>query len=233
MARNVTLAVLKTRALERADLPLTTTRIDTSTGGELERWIQSCAAELWEMVVQHFGENYFFEEATLTTVSGQRYVALPTDHYKTSSAWWTPTGSTTPIKLDAFPEEEEFARAATPEWSASIIPRYRERGIQLYFEPTPDAVYSVVFQYVPIMTAVDSASNPFPGIHGWDDWIVTKVAMFAVQKDAADATHLERELGWQTKRVLRNAPKRDIHKKQHIRRSRVARWRSPTAVRFR
>jgi len=226
MARTADLSDIKNRVLWRASLPLTTTRIDTAAGGELETWIQEAAAELWEIIVQHFGDDYFFKEDAGATASGVRYVALPTDHYKTIAVWWKPSGATTSLLLDTFPADEEFDREATPYWSSTMVPRYRERESNLYFEPTPDAVYRPVIQYVPTMPVIDSTTNPFPGVMGWDEWIVTKCARWALEKDQVDATHLERELTRQTDRILRSAPRRNIHRKHHIRRTKQARWRT-------
>lgn len=229
MARTADLSDIKNRVLWRADLPLTTTRIDTTAGGELETQIQEAAAELWESIVQHFGEDYFFGEDSATTAAGVRYITLPTDHYKTIAVWWKPAGASTSVLLETFPEDEEFARESTPEWSQTNMPRYRERGDRIYFEPTPDAIYRPLIQYVPVMPVIDSSTNPFPGVHGWDEWIVTKVARWCLEKDEVDATHLERELTRQTERIMRAAPRRNIHRTQHVRRTRQSRWRGPIA----
>jgi hypothetical protein len=84
------------------------------------------------------------------------------------------------------------------------------------------------------MPAIDSTTNPFPGVHGWDEWIVTRVAIKCLQKDEVDASHLERDLGRLTERIKTMAPRRNIHRKQSVRRTHEARWRNRSpVVRFR
>lgn len=229
MARTADLSDIKNRALWRADFPLTTTRIDTTAGGELETMIQEAAADLYEQIAQFFGEDYFFKEDGITVLAGVKYAALPADHYKTIHVWWTPPGETRFRMLDVFPPDEEYDREDSPQWNSSSIPRYRERGSKIYFEPTPDRDYRPIIQYVPVMDVVDSSGDPFPGVHGWDEWIVIKVAIACQQKDQMDTAPLERELTRQFERIKTNAPKRNIHRKQHVRRTRVPRWRGRLA----
>lgn len=232
MARTADLSDIKNRVLWRADLPLTTTRIDTTAGGELETQIQEAAAELWEEIAQFFEEDYLFAEMSMATTAGVRYVALPSDHYKTLSVWWTPTGTTTPAMLETFPAAEEYERAATPYWNSTVIPRIRERTSygtpRLYLEPTPDAVYTLTIQYIRSMPVIDSGSEPFPGVNGWDEWIVTRVAIWAVDKDDRDSSELRADLKGQTERVRRNASRRNVRAKSAVWRRHVPRWRERT-----
>ena len=233
MSRPVTLASLVRRSLERADLPLTTARIDQTAGGEIETLVQEAAAELYEHVVQTFGAEYFFDEATITVTSGMRYSALPTNHYKTIHVWWIgirTVGPDSPMLLDIFPEEEDFRNWTNPLWKESDLPRYRERGQFIFYDVVPDQNYELLMQYVPRIEPIEDlvpplTPVPFEGIHGWEEWVITWVAKRLLEKDRVDSTYLTQELSRLTARIERFAPRRNIHKKQRVRRTNERKWR--------
>lgn len=241
MSRPVTLASLVRRSLERADLPLTTERVDQSAGGEVETLVQEAAAELYEHVVQSFGAEYFYTESTIAVTSGVRYSDLPDNHYKTIHVWWIgmrTVGPDAPMLLDVFPEEEDFKNWTNPRWTEGDPPRYRERGQLLFYDIVPDQNYELLMQYVPVMPAIEDlvpplTPVPFEGIHGWEQWIITYVAKCLLEKDRVDASHLTQELSRLTARIEKFAPRRNIHKKQRVRRTNGRKWRGLTVPRFR
>jgi len=240
MSRPVTLASLVRRSLERADLPLTTDRIDLSPGGEAETLVQEAAAELYEIVVQAFGDEYFFFEGTLTVTAGDRLVALPADHYKTIHLWWLGAGGfpgpTSPLRLERFPAEEDFLRWEDATWTNSKPPRYRERGASVYFDPAADRTYRLIIQYVPTITVIDDTSvpplivpTPFEGVHGWEEWLITWVAKRFLEKDRVDSTYLTQELSRLTARIEKFATRRNIRAKSKVQRTHEPRWRTGTS----
>jgi hypothetical protein len=237
MSRPVSLATLKERSLTRADLPLTTTRVDTTPGGYLEQLIQEAAAELYELIAAELPEDYWFEEFAANLTPGDRDWALPTDHYKTIALWWvidpaTSIGPRKPLLLKDFGKEQDFERFGDS-WTISSPPRFRERGSAIYFDPAPDQAYRVLLQYVPVMPVIDDTAptpTPFEGIQGWDIWIDVYVAKILLEADRVDATHLTQELDRLTARVRRNAKRRNQTRKEKVRMTHTPRWRQGTTV---
>lgn len=213
MAATVTLTQLKARALRRADMVSGDGFVDTTTsGGELETYIQEGGRELYDLVLKYYGEDYYYSSAAAVTVAGTATVALPSDFYKLLGVDAVLPGYTDPVPLDRFNWNERHNEGANSGWSwANATPRYRLRAGNLYFIPTPQAVHSLTVHYVPAMPAISDAA-PFDGINGWDEYIVLSAAIKMLAKEESDTSALQVELERCRRRIEEMAPARDVDK---------------------
>lgn len=207
MTRPVTLATLKTAAMERAGLE-NSVAFDTAAGGELEDLIQQSATALYDLILSAYGEDYYVTETTLSTVAGTATVTLPSDFYRLVGLWW-PTTNGRKLETIAW-DYVDFDSSA---WTLYAWPRYLIQGMDyVRFSPVPTTVESVRCVYVPRMPAIDDVGPPavpFQGVNGWEEWITWDVAIKLRHKDEADvATHvLERDAV--ARRIVAMAPRRD------------------------
>jgi hypothetical protein len=206
-----TLTQLKARTLRRADMSDDTEFIDTSSGGELEVYIQASARELYDLIIEAYGSDYYYSSSSLNTVADSPTVDLPADFYKLLGVDATIGGITEPITLANFNWNERNRYLTAAGWSWwNVRPRYRLRAGKLWFLPTPNAVYPITIHYVPRMTDIDDSTNAFDGINGWDEFIELKSAIKCLNKEESDTGSLMAELDDCTKRIKSSAPVRDI-----------------------
>lgn len=58
-----TLSQLRTEVLQTADMENVSNFIDATTGGELDRYINQSLRELYDLIIQHQGQEFFMERA--------------------------------------------------------------------------------------------------------------------------------------------------------------------------
>src|SRR5574340_635695 len=78
-ANIATLDILRADVRQRTD----TENDPHISDAELNRWLNSGYAELYDKLITMWGEDFFAAvSANITTVSGQELYPLPADHYK-------------------------------------------------------------------------------------------------------------------------------------------------------
>lgn len=85
--------------------------------------------------------------------------------------------------------------------------------------PEHEAGLSIVVDYVPAFTDLTDASNStFDGINGWEEYAVAFAARCMAVKDEAWqlAQAMEGEMARLKQRILRLAPKRDMHRARRV-----------------
>lgn len=223
MARTATLASLQTQALQRADIPATTTRYAT---GETAEYVNQSMAELYGVLVQS-DEDFYTVSVPLTTVGGQAdytFAALVTDDdvFKFRGLDIPVTGGfkRTAERLE-WAERNDFT-GPLPMYIAGFPMKYHVTADKLTLYPTPSGGLLCTFWYVPNPPRLDAAGTiTFDGCSGWEEYIVLDVAAKMLVKDA-----LLEEAGMllQQKELLKQGilatRQRDISGPRHISRKR-------------
>lgn len=204
---------------------------------EQERDVQGSAKELYDLVLSHWGEDYYHKTAGLVTTPNLETVALPADFYKLLGVDWCPAASivvfdpqndiwivqsygTPKWELDRFEWLERNDYQAGTGWTEWTRPRYRQRAGNLWLAPTPTQRYALQLHYVPVCQLVDNELHPFDAVNGWQEYIAVRTAIKWRLNEESDVTGLMAELALLTRRIEAMAPKRDLgrpHKVQLVR----------------
>lgn len=190
------------------------------TDAELNDFINDSNAELWDLLVTTYGENYYQKigsdgnGSTFNTVNGTATYALngtvctANDFYKLAGldvqqgAVWVP--------LRRFTNQER-TRNQNTNW---VIPtfgnvRYRLMGTQLEFIPTPSGVFTLRPRYVPTATILVGDSDTFDSINAWHEYSVCDAAAKVLEKMQLDSSPLVQRKMAMIKRIQDSAPNRD------------------------
>lgn len=103
--------------------------------------------------------------------------------------------------------------------------------------PQPSAVVHFRVAYIPWFATYDATDETgdgsdtpridpdpiYPGIMGWEEWVVIKVAIYCKDKEESDSSKLELRLAEQNERILANRPKRDVGAPERVKLTRKRR----------
>lgn len=180
MARNITLANLRTRIYRRANLESHTSFVPTAEADDV---VNDALTEVWDLLVDASPPDYYASTTTVTTVAGTSAYALPSDFLKLRA-----------VHVDE--GSDEFRP----------ITEINEAEEQV-FRP-PDGVYSVRLRYIPNFTTLSSNSSTFDGVNGWEELATLSGAVRLLTKEGTDPgllQLLQAERGRQEERIRERA----------------------------
>jgi len=181
----VTLAVLRARARERADMTSSTFITDAN----FNLWINESGQRLHEKLVDAMGEEYVESTSTVSVVSGTSDYALPSDFFKLYAVDGNINGQNRTMR--PFTRAQRNAlQNPIPIWFG--YPRYRVTGSNIRVLPKTQSFTMTLF-YAPTFTLLtgDSSTVNFP--NGWERLIVIETAIQALMKEESDVTALRQE----------------------------------------
>lgn len=183
MAYSVTIADIKRRARQRADMEGSAFISDT----ELLDMINESYTGLYDLLVSSF-ENYFVApDFTINITSGNDTYALPSDFYKIIGVDWKVT---TNQYVTLFP--------------------YMEAERNLSFTNTINIPTGTVrMRYVPAPTVFTADTDTFDSVSGWDTLVVTDVAIMMLEKEESDTSSLRQRKNEAVRRILEMSHNRD------------------------
>jgi hypothetical protein len=210
VATTMTLLQLRTAVRERAD-QVNSTFISDS---ELTSYIQQSSFELYDVLVQKYGDAYFVKNppATITTDGTNEVFALPTDLYKllgvdlqTSGA---PNGWLTLRPFNMAERNRYWRPNAAPIVGFTSL-RYRLAGSNLWLTPLPAASQTLRVWYVPRLTTYTGDSDTLDGISGWTEYVIVDAAIKCMVKEESDPSALMAQKAALLKRIEEAAGNRD------------------------
>lgn len=217
MASSVTLAQLRTDARLYADQrPGSSTSFISET--ELTRLVNTKVRELYDLLVEARGSDYYANEATIAIVAGTSRYNLPSDFYQLSSVTleWASQDFELMFPVGTVRERNNFQnwQGYEQNWTRYSRKGYRLRASQLEFLPEPRTDVTCRIQYVPVFADLVADGDTFDGINGWEKMVALGVAieMRVIEKRSANdlmalyAPQLERIEALKTERDA-EAPK--------------------------
>lgn len=182
----VTLSELRTRARQRSDMESTGFVQDS----ELNTYINASYAELYDLLVSKFGEDYFVAPAhTFTTTANVDKYALPEDFYKLLGVDFQIGASSNWLSVKRF----EFSDRNLPQiwdvYSPEFI-RYRLFGSNILLSPLPASATSMRAWYIPLPETLASDSDSFSGVNGYEEYVVIDAAIKMRVKEESDISEL-------------------------------------------
>lgn len=189
---SITLAQLRERARERADMEESQFVDDT----ELNYYINSSIAELHDILVQSYGEDYYVEETTFTTTPGQESYDLSTifpdnDFYKLRGIDAQLNGDDYfTLKPFNFNERNRFQHFGVWDYLGITNVRYRILGSKLRLSPPPDGNVTVRIWYIPKSTELVDDADVFDDINYFAEYVIVDAAIKMLNKEESDVSVL-------------------------------------------
>lgn len=205
----MTLAELRLAAQQRADM----VGSQFVSDAEWSSYINSSYFELYDLLVQKYGDDYFVASPYQVTTDGQsdRY-ALPSDFYKLLGVdlqnTGTPNGWLT-LRPFTFTERNRNSITDTTTWAGRTNLRYRLNGSNVWFTPMPQSGMLMRLWYVPRLTPLTSDTDVADGVSGWLEYVVVDAAIKAMQKEESDVSVLLAQKGALIRRIESAAENRD------------------------
>lgn len=182
-----TLAEIRTRCLQRADLEYEQSATDAQrfvTDAEVDGLINTEYKRLYGLLVRH--GMHVGESTYAITADGSLAYSLPTDYFATLTVWREETGGW--IRL---PRHDHRVRPSDQNVGPAVT--YRVVGTNIEFIPTPESGdYEV--KYVPVPGELTADDDTLDGVLGWEEYVVIAVAIELKQKEDVNTSSLERRL---------------------------------------
>lgn len=207
----VSLGQIRLYAQQRADM----VNSDYITTQEWNTYINHSYNELYDMLVQVYGDEYFVSSTAFQTdgrVPGN--YPLPANIYKlmgvdlgvspTNFAWIT-------LRKFPFIQRNRYLYGNMP---ATVFPcgtnlKYRMVGSNIELIPNPQANQTVQLWYVPRPLTLLADSDILDAVSGWDEVIVVDAAIKALNKEESDVSVLMAQKQALIQRIQSAASNRD------------------------
>lgn len=222
----MTLLQLRTATRQRADM----VNSQFISDSEFNTYINQSYFELYDILVQKYGDNYYVAPPTqfqtdgvtvqyslpdgvATFVNGTtkaNYVAPPV--YKllgADLALANNLSSFATLKPFNFGERNKFAVPNFQAFFGVTNLRYRINGNQFWLTPIAAAGQTIQLWYVPRMTTLDNDTDIIDGVSGWTEYIIIDAAIKARVKEESDVSALMMAKGAIIARIESAAENRD------------------------
>jgi hypothetical protein len=206
----MTLLELRTAVRQRADMVNSTFVTDS----ELTSYVQQSAFELYDVLIQKYGDAYFVKAppATVTTDGVNETFSLPGDFYKLLGVDLQTNGSPSGwLTLRQF-QMAERNRNWRPNAAAVVgftSLRYRLHGSNLWLTPLPAAGQSLRVWYVPRLATFTGDTDTFDGISGWTEYVIVDAAIKCMIKEESDPSGFMAQKAGLLRRIEEAANNRD------------------------
>jgi len=203
MSTTMTLAQLSDAIRQRADM-VNASGIYTNTfvtASELTSYINQSYFELYDLLVQKYGDNYYVAAPLSFSTDGTTFqYPLPDGtNYSAAPALYKFLGldlALSPNSQDSFVTIRPFMfsdrnRYAVPNFQSFYGVtnlRYRLNGTNLWLTPTPAAGQTLRLWYVPRLTQLISNSDTADGISGWTEYIIVDGVIKCKEKEESDVS---------------------------------------------
>lgn len=189
---------------------------------ELTGYVNQSAFELYDLLVQAYGDNYFlvYPDFVFVTDGAKDTFPFPdgsndyllADGSTVAPAVYKPIGvdiSTaqgqpgTWVRVDPFNNNErnQFAvQGQVPFVGASSL-RYNFRGNNLWFNMVPQGGQSLRLLYIPRMTELVADTDLLDGVSGWTEYVIVDAAIKCLQKQESDVSGLMAQKAALQKRI--------------------------------
>lgn len=209
----VTLAELRTRAKQRADME----RSNFVSDSEWNTYINSSLAELHDLLISAYSEDYQISEYTFTTVANQSSYDLPADLYKLRGAdlklqndeYYT-------LKRFNFNERNRFTQDGLWEIYGLPFVRYRLVGSKIMFSPVPDRSTEIKLWYHPKAPTLALDTDSYDDVNSFAEYVVVDAAIKALNKEESDVSVLGAQKEALRLRIVEMAQNRDAGEAESV-----------------
>lgn len=230
LSGQVSLGELRMQAQLRSDLQ----NSQYITTPEWNSYINQSYFELFDILVQKYGNEYFVANAYQVTTGGSAFYPLPDG----SATYLDVTGATAKpfykllgvdLSINASTnawltlKKFEFIsrnRYVFPQITSNLLGvagmKYRLIGNKIEFIPTPSANQVIQIWYIPRLTQLLQDTDLCDGVSGWTEYIIVDTAIKALQKEESDVSVLMAQKMALLDRIEAAAENRDAGEPERI-----------------
>lgn len=218
MATTMTLLELRTVSRQRAD------QVNSQfiSDAELNSYINQSYFELYDILVQSYGDDYYVSNpvqfttdgisATYALPDGALYAAAPALYKLLGVDLQLQAGvpgSYVTLNRFNFSQRNRYSIPNFQSFFGVTNLRYRLQGSNLLFTPIPMAGQTIQLWYIPRLTTLAADGNSVDGISGWTEYIIIDAAIKMMQKEESDTQVLMIQKQEMLKRIASAAANRD------------------------
>lgn len=149
-----------------------------ATDATINRALNQYIAELYDMLVLAFGDQYFKapDPLVITTVANTAQYPIDDGFYKVLGVWWE-RGTNDHVEI--LPYEQNKARGPVRNFGWNrFMGRvyYRVEGTVIRFQPPPLDTHTVLVDYIPPAVSLVADSDTFDGYNGWELYPIYRTA---------------------------------------------------------
>jgi len=178
--------------------------------GELTSYVNNSIAELYDLLCEAYGSDYYVTSVEGSIVSGQQGYDLPDDFYELkgvdmkvdNQTWQT-------IQRYNFNERNRYPDGATWNIFGYTDIRYRIVGNKIHFTPTPDGTYTYRLHYVPVATKLVNDNDELDDLNAYSEYVIVDVAIKLMTKEESDPSVFVMQKQALEKRIRDKAANRD------------------------
>lgn len=208
----VTLAELKERARQRADME----NSEFVSDAELTQYINSSLAELHDLLIAAYNEDYVMEEYSWSSTGAMDY-DLPSDFYKLRGVdVRMGTGDWATVKRFNFNRRNEDQSAYA--WNLLGVPymEYRLVGSKIRFNRTPSGNLNFRMFYHPRAVELVDDTDQYDDVNAYSEYIVVDTAIKMLQKEESDVQVLMGQKAMLKQRIESMAQNRDANEPESV-----------------
>lgn len=205
------LSEIRQRCRERADMESS----QFVTDSELNFYINQSIAELHDLLVQSYGEEYYVKRVSFNTVGQQESYDLDTvitdgDFYKLRGADARLNGDDLfTLQKFNFNERNRFQHFGVWDYLGITNVRYRILGNEIRFVPIPDREIEVQLWYIPRAVTLSADTDTYNDFNGWIEYVIVDCAIKMLNKEESDVAVLLNEKALLKRRIEEVANNRD------------------------
>lgn len=209
----VTLAQLRTRARQRSDMESS----DFVSDSELTDYINASIAELHDMLIGAYNEDYVMEEHTFSGNGTALEFALPSDFYKLRGVdVRMGTGDWATVKRFNFNRRNEDQNSYVWNLLGQPYLEYRLVGSNIRFNRTPDSNLNFRIYYHPAATALSADGDQYDDVNGYAEYVIVDAAIKMLQKEESDTSVLVNQKQALKQRIEAMAQNRDANEPESV-----------------
>lgn len=199
-----TLSELRLRAKERADM-VNSSFVSTD---EWTRFLNASYAELYSLLVEKSGENYYAPEKYQFTTNGTAETYPLPDG---TTAYLDPDGATARPFFKLVGVDMQVSGTPNAWVSLKPFPMAERNSFGLYGgSGIPQSGMVIQVLYAPRLTPLVNEADLVDGVAGWEELIVVDAARKALLKEESDASALTQEKRDIVARIEHEAASRDV-----------------------
>lgn len=210
----ITLGELKTQSRQRADME----HSDFVSDSELTTYINHSLAELHDLLIGAYCEDYVMEEYSFIADGTNLSYALPADfyHLRGVDVRTNQSGDWATVKRFNFNRRNEQQNAFT--WNLLGLPylEYRLVGSNIRFNRIPDANMQIRIFYYPKAVTLVVDADTYDDVNKFAEYIVTDVAIKMLQKEESDTQVLMAQKQALKARIEAMAQNRDANEPESV-----------------
>lgn len=229
----MTLLQLRTASRQRSDM----VNSQFVTDSEFNSYINQSYFELYDLLVQKYGNDYFVATPLSFTTDGQAYLyPLPDGTlYSAAPAFYKILGADLNLNTNAndsfitippfmFAERNRYSVPNMQAFYGITNLRYRLQGNNLWLIPTPAAGQVVRLWYIPRLNELVNDADVADGVSGWTEYIIVDAAIKAMQKEESDVSVLMAQKQALVARIEAAAENRDAGNPQVVSDTQSQNW---------